>query len=194
MKLDLCLGPAADRGSGAPLGTSPRPRDRAPDSPPASAHPLPRGTPVAVVAGAVPVLRSVVPLERDAAPVAIRAPADEWFEADFPPDGVLWIPVGAHVTGDCRAEHVHVAGRVDGHVQASGGTLVVSAGAVVHGSVEGRGRVVVAGKVVAAGRQRAVISHGHLSLACTARVTGPVEFREVDVYSGARVDGPLVRR
>ena len=79
-----------------------------------------------------------------------------------------------------------------GRVEATAGTLVVAAGAQVHGSVEGSGHVVIAGRVVARGGCTAVSAHGRLDIACTAHITGTVRHGVVALYEGAHIDGDLL--
>lgn len=162
------------------------------------------------VAGAVPVLRSVVTgahagsLGLESQGVSVPAPADlpaaaarsadEWFVGQLPVDGLLVVPAGVHLVGNCRATSVLVEGRVDGWVRAEGGPLVIAAEGRVMGRVEGRGPVVVAGCVRAPGDGQAIVSQGQVALACTARVRGCVQAPDVVIYQGASVDGSIVRR
>jgi cytoskeletal protein CcmA (bactofilin family) len=143
----------------------------------------------------VPVLRAAVSL--DSASGGAPAHADAcgpvtWFQLS-PEDRahVLVVPAGSQVVGDLSAPAVWVSGAVTGRVRATGGALVVDVGGRVDGGVVGAGPVVVAGQVGARAGRAAVVAHGRLDLAGTARVSGDVFHGVVAVYEGAWVDGSL---
>ena len=159
--------------------------DAAPADPHARAAPLPvRPGPRRREPAAVPVLHQAV-----AAPA--RPPQPGWFTAEAAGVNTLVVPAGARVRGDCCAESVHVHGEVLGRVRATRGLLLVAPGARVRGGVEGHGPVVIAGLVHAARGTDAVVAHGRLDLACSARVVGAVCHDVVAIYDGARVAGVL---
>lgn len=132
----------------------------------------------------LPVLQQAV-----AAPAGTPQPC--WFTVDSAGANTLVVPAGARVRGDCHAESVHVHGEVLGRVRATQGLLLVAPGARVRGGVEGHGPVVIAGRVQAARGRDAVVAHGRLDLACSARVVGAVCHEVVAIYDGARVTGVL---
>lgn len=134
---------------------------------------------------ALPVLQQAV-----AAPGVAPPPAG-WFSVEAAGSNTLVVPAGARVRGDCCAESVHVHGEVLGRVRATRGLLLVAPGARVRGGVEGHGPVVVAGFVQAARGADAVVAHGRLDLACSARVVGAVCHDVVAIYEGARVSGVM---
>ena len=181
MKFHLDLDPGRVPGTHHP---EPGHRLRHPDRAEAVAPP-PAG-PVAHLH--VPVLHAAVPPA-----VARPAPPDPaWFIASAVDGATLVVPVGARVRGHCTAPHVWVLGEVDGHVCATGGTLVVAAGAVVRGGVEGAAAVVIAGRVQARRGRAAVLALGRLDIAGSAHITGTVLHGVVALYEGARVDGALL--
>jgi len=132
-----------------------------------------------------------VPVLQQAVAVPAGAPRPGWFTVDAAGSNTLVVPAGARVRGDCCAESVHVHGEVLGRVRATGGLLLVGPGARVRGGVEGHGPVVVAGLVQASRGADAVVAHGRLDLACSARVVGAVCHEVVAIYEGARVTGVL---
>lgn len=134
---------------------------------------------------ALPVLQQAVATPGGASPQA------GWFSVEAAGSNTLVVPAGARVRGDCCAESVHVHGEVLGRVRATRGLLLVAPGARVRGSVEGHGPVVVAGLVQATRGGDAVVAHGRLDLACSARVVGAVCHDVVAIYEGARVTGVM---
>jgi cytoskeletal protein CcmA (bactofilin family) len=133
----------------------------------------------------VPVLTdSVVSASPDTTPA--------WFTAEVVADQTLVVPAGAQLRGDCSAHSVCVWGEVRGRVRATGGMLVVMPGGRVRGSVEGAAAVVIAGQVTCERGRDAVVAHGRLDLAASARISGNVRHDVVAVYRGAKVDGRLV--
>lgn|GEM_PF-3365992 len=134
---------------------------------------------------------AVLPVLQQAVAAPAGTPSAAWFTVEAPGATTLVVPVGACVRGDCLAESVHVHGEVLGHVRATRGLLLVAPGARVRGGVEGHGPVVIAGLVQATGGRHAVVAHGRLDLACSARVVGAVCHEVVAIYDGARVTGAL---
>ncbi len=95
------------------------------------------------------------------------------------------VPAGARVRGDCCAESVHVHGEVLGAAAPPAGCCSWGR-ARGCGGVEGHGPVVVAGLVQASRGADAVVAHGLLDLACSARGVGAVRHEVVAIYEGAR--------
>lgn len=116
----------------------------------------------------------------------------QWLSLPRPAEGLLVVPIGTRIVGDCRARHVWVRGEVTGRVTATAGLLVVDAGARVLGGVEGNASVVIAGAVAGGRAGPAVIARGRLDLACTAVIHGSVHHGVVAIYEGATVHGQFV--
>lgn len=110
----------------------------------------------------------------------------------LPETGLLEVPPGTRIVGDCRAPNVWVRGEVAGRVVATGRFLVVDVGARVLGGIDGAALVVVAGEVVGAASGPAVVARGRLELAGTARVHGAVHHRALSIHEGARIEGEFV--
>lgn len=179
LRLRLGSGDAALRESRTPMHAPPHPATRA-----------------------LPVLRTEVPVP---VPAPVHASADgsrrepldtdamaQWLDLPRPTRGLLVVPIGTRIAGDCRARHVWVRGEVTGRVTATEGLLVVDVGARVLGGVEGRASVVIAGSVAGGRAGHAVIARGRLDLACTAVIHGSVQHGLVTIYEGATVDGEFV--
>ena len=132
-----------------------------------------------------------VPVLQQAVAAPAGSPQPGWFTVEAAGSNTLVVPAGARVRGDCCAGSVHVHGEVLGCVRAMHGLLLVAPGARVRGSVEGHGPVVIAGLVQASRGADAVVAHGRLDLACSARVVGAVCHEVVAIYEGARVTGAL---
>jgi cytoskeletal protein CcmA (bactofilin family) len=114
------------------------------------------------------------------------------FHATLAAADTLVVPRGARIVGNLEAGNVHVQGVVYGQVRATHGCLVVDLDASVHGTVIGAGTVVIAGGVRATGLGPAVVAHGKLCLAQSARVRGTVRYAVIEIYEGARLVGPLL--
>ena len=134
---------------------------------------------------------AVLPVLQQAVAATAGTPLPGWFAVEATGATTLVVPAGARVRGDCVAESVHVHGEVLGRVRATQGLLLVAPGARVRGGVEGHGPVVIAGLVQAHRGRDAVVAHGRLDLACSARVVGTVCHEVVAIYEGARVSGVL---
>jgi len=163
--------------------------------PPAAAHTSgdePRGAPRPVrPLPANPARADTLPVLQQAVADPAPTPQPGWFTADAPDADTLVVPAGARIRGDCHAASVHVHGEVLGRVRATTGLLLVAPGGRVRGGVEGGGAVVIAGQVSASRGADAVVAHGRLDLAGSARVTGTVCHGVVAIYVGARVTGEL---
>lgn len=105
-------------------------------------------------------------------------------------DGAVIVPSNAVMLGDITAPAVGVNGKVAGNVRATG-SIHVRVGAAVHGTVDCKHCVLIAGTVTTGSNGVAIRSDDWVVLASTAHIVGHIKCRSVFIYDGAKVLGTI---